>query len=104
MPILKGLGIENFGVFNLGHTFFWSATPCAPPPPPRPSNYFWGVHHPVNRDDRHLLAHAMPSDLAIWYLYCHFDIFIAILILRAILVHFPPFWFVVPRKIWQPCI
>jgi hypothetical protein len=19
------------------------------------------------------------------------------------LVHFPPFWYIVPRKIWQPC-
>jgi hypothetical protein len=45
-------------------TFFWSATPCASPPP-RLSIFliiFWGVHHLTNRDDRHLLAHAMVSN------------------------------------------
>jgi hypothetical protein len=44
------------------------ATPCASPPP-RPSifsNYFFlVVHHPVNWDDRHLLAHAMASDFTV---------------------------------------
>jgi hypothetical protein len=28
--------------------------------------------------------------MAIWYICGH-------------LVYFPPFWYVVPRKIWQPC-
>jgi hypothetical protein len=46
--------------------FFWSATPCASPPP-RPSifsHYSFWVHHLVNWDDRHLLAHAMASDFS----------------------------------------
>jgi hypothetical protein len=46
--------------------FFWSATTCASPPP-RPSiftDYSFWVHHLVNRDGRHLLAHAMASDFA----------------------------------------
>jgi hypothetical protein len=45
-------------------SFGGSATPCASPPPPRPtifSYYSFWIHHPVNRDDRHLLAHAMAS-------------------------------------------
>jgi hypothetical protein len=29
------------------------------------SNYSFGVHHPVNRDDQHLLAHAMASDFSV---------------------------------------
>jgi hypothetical protein len=47
--------------------FFWSATPCASPPP-RPSilsDYSFRIHHPVNRDDPHLLAHAMASDFSV---------------------------------------
>jgi hypothetical protein len=47
--------------------FSLSATPFAFPPP-RPSiffNYSFWVHHPVNRDDRHLLAHAMASDFSV---------------------------------------
>jgi hypothetical protein len=50
--------------------FFWSATPCASPPP-RPFIFFWLfylVHPLVNRDDRHLLAHAMYNGL--WLLSC----------------------------------
>jgi hypothetical protein len=48
--------------------FGGSATPCASPPPPRPSifsNYSFGVHHLVNRDDRQLLAYAMASDFSV---------------------------------------
>jgi hypothetical protein len=30
--------------------------------------------------------------IAIWYILLHFG-----------LVKFPPFWYLVPRKIWQPC-
>jgi hypothetical protein len=43
-----------------------SATPCASPPPCPSifSNYSFWVHHPVNRDDRHLLAFAMASDFS----------------------------------------
>jgi hypothetical protein len=49
--------------------FFWSVTPCASPPPPRPSIFlfwlfFFRLHHLVNRDDRHLFAHAMASDFS----------------------------------------
>jgi hypothetical protein len=29
------------------------------------SDYSFWVHHPVNRDDRHLLAHAMASDFSV---------------------------------------
>jgi hypothetical protein len=29
------------------------------------SNYSFLGHHPVNQDDRHLLAHAMASDLTV---------------------------------------
>jgi hypothetical protein len=29
------------------------------------SDYSFMVHHPVNRDDRHLLAHAMASDFSV---------------------------------------
>jgi hypothetical protein len=46
--------------------FSGSATPCASPPP-RPSifsDYSFWVHHPVNRDDRQLLTHAMASDFS----------------------------------------
>jgi hypothetical protein len=47
--------------------FFWSATPCAFPPPWPSifSDYSFRVHHLVNRDDRHLLAHAMASDFSV---------------------------------------
>jgi hypothetical protein len=34
---------------------------------------------------------------AIWYILLPYGIF------WDRLVHFPPFWYVVPRKIWQPC-
>jgi hypothetical protein len=49
--------------------FLWgggSVTPCASPPL-RPSIFSDSclVHHLVNRDDRHVLAHAMASD------FCH---------------------------------
>jgi hypothetical protein len=47
--------------------FFWSATPCASPPP-RPSifsNYSFRVHYHDNRDDRQILAHAMASDFLV---------------------------------------
>jgi hypothetical protein len=29
------------------------------------SDYSFWVHHPVNQDDRHLLAHAMASDFSV---------------------------------------
>jgi chemotaxis regulatin CheY-phosphate phosphatase CheZ len=29
------------------------------------SDYSFHVHHPVNQDDRHLLAHAMASDFSV---------------------------------------
>jgi hypothetical protein len=48
--------------------FFGSATPCASPPPPQPYIFFrlfLSVHHLVNRDDQHLLAHAMASDFSV---------------------------------------
>jgi hypothetical protein len=47
--------------------FFGSEAPCASPPP-QPSicsNYSVWVHHLVNQDDRHLLAHAMASDFSV---------------------------------------
>jgi hypothetical protein len=47
--------------------FFGSVTPCASPPL-RPfifSSHSFLVHHPVNRDDRHLLSHAMASDFTV---------------------------------------
>jgi hypothetical protein len=46
---------------------FWSSTPCASPRP-WPSIFpiiLFGVHHPVNQDDQHLLAHAMASDISV---------------------------------------
>jgi hypothetical protein len=52
-------------------TFFFggggSATLCATPLP-RPSifsDYSFWIHHLVNRDDRHLLTHAMVSDFSV---------------------------------------
>jgi hypothetical protein len=47
--------------------FFWSATPCASPPPWPSifSDYSFWVHHLVNQDDRQLLAHAMASDFSV---------------------------------------
>jgi hypothetical protein len=48
-------------------TFFWSATPCASPPPRTSifSNYSFWVHHLVNQDDRHILANAMALDFSV---------------------------------------
>jgi hypothetical protein len=46
---------------------FWSANPCASPPP-RPSiisDYSFLVHHPVSQDDQHLLALAKASDFTV---------------------------------------
>jgi hypothetical protein len=57
LPILKSIFMFFFG----------SATPCASPPP-RPSifsDYYFWVHHLVNGDERHLLAHAMASDFSV---------------------------------------
>jgi hypothetical protein len=51
--------------------FFWSATLCASPPP-RPSilyDYSFWVHHFVNQDDRHLLAHAMANAFSVTWQY-----------------------------------
>jgi hypothetical protein len=44
-----------------------STAPCASPPPWPSifSNYSFLAHHPVNRDDWHLLAHAMTSDFSV---------------------------------------
>jgi hypothetical protein len=33
--------------------------------PPFFSDYSFWVYHPVNRDDQHLLAHAMASDFSV---------------------------------------
>jgi hypothetical protein len=33
--------------------------------PPLFPNYSFWVHHPVNRDDQHPLAHAMASDFSV---------------------------------------
>jgi hypothetical protein len=41
-------------------SFFWSATPCASPPP----SIFFCLFL-SGRDDRHLLAHAMASDFSV---------------------------------------
>jgi hypothetical protein len=48
-------------------SLFWSATPCASPPPGPSifSDYSFRVHHPVNWDDQQLLAHAMASDFSV---------------------------------------
>jgi hypothetical protein len=56
---------SDFTVTLMGDCF-WSATPCAllllgPPFFP----LFFLVHHPVNCDDLHLLAHAMASDFTV---------------------------------------
>jgi hypothetical protein len=40
-------------------------TPCAITPPQFFSDYSFLVHHPVNRDDQKLLAHAMASDFTV---------------------------------------
>jgi hypothetical protein len=37
------------------------------------------------------------SSLTFGIFYGHLEYFV------AILEHFPPFWYVVPRIIWQPC-
>jgi hypothetical protein len=44
-----------------------AATPCASPPPWPSifSDYSFLVHHPANRNDRHILAHAMTSDFTV---------------------------------------
>jgi hypothetical protein len=46
---------------------FGSATPCASPPPWTSifSDYSFWVHHSITWHDRHLLAHAMASDLSV---------------------------------------
>jgi hypothetical protein len=64
----RGLFDEEVTSAIYWHVFFFgggAATPCASPPPW--SSIFcqiilFGVHHLVNRDDRHLLAHATASD------------------------------------------
>jgi hypothetical protein len=49
--------------------FVWSANPCASPQPSIFFNYSFLVHHPVNPDDWHLLAHAMAADFSVaWQL------------------------------------
>jgi hypothetical protein len=41
--------------------------------------------------------------MAVWYILWSFGIFYSHLVyLLEILVYFPPFWYVVARKIWQP--
>jgi hypothetical protein len=56
-----------FVTLKLETSFWGSATPCFSPPPPRPSIFSdnsFGVHHLVNQDDWHLLAHAMASNFS----------------------------------------
>jgi hypothetical protein len=65
---------QNFYGFWYPYVFLGgSVAPCACPPP-RPSIFFdysFHVHHPVNREDRHLLSHAMASDFSVaWQSIC----------------------------------
>jgi hypothetical protein len=58
-------------VWSVLQKFFFGQWPPCTSPPPRPSIFFrlfFSVHHLVNRDDRHLLAHAMCNGL--WLLSC----------------------------------
>jgi hypothetical protein len=69
--ILVKVGLLSQLFIFLVSFFVGSATPCASLTP-RPSSFFpiifFLVHHPVNRDDRHLLAHAMASDFTVaWH-------------------------------------
>jgi hypothetical protein len=48
------------------------------------------------------------EDVGIFYghnglFYGHLVYFVVILDIDGYLVYFPPFWYVVKRKIWQPC-
>jgi hypothetical protein len=38
----------------------------------------------------------LPYFMAMWYIFPRFGTFL------PVLVHFCPFWYVVPRKLWQP--
>jgi hypothetical protein len=58
------------------HTYLWHIfrgqrllVPLLILGPPSFSDYSLLVHHPVNRDDRHLLAHAMASDFTVTWQY-----------------------------------
>jgi hypothetical protein len=55
--------------YSLWTTFFqqnYSSDPlCLSPQPSIFSDYSFWVHHPVTRDDRQLLAHAMASDFSV---------------------------------------
>jgi hypothetical protein len=46
-------------LFSRLHVFVMLETPCASPRPSVFSDYSFLVHHPVTRDDRHHLAHAI---------------------------------------------
>jgi hypothetical protein len=39
------------------------------------SDYSFLVHHPVNRDDQHLLAHALASDFTVTWQYYNPDFY-----------------------------
>jgi hypothetical protein len=68
LNIAKRFNNGENGAKIVDHFFvLGSATPCASPPP-RPAIFsncsFW-IHHLVNRNDHHLLAHAMASDFSV---------------------------------------
>jgi hypothetical protein len=50
-----------------------TATPCASSPPRLSifSDFSFLVHHPVNQDDRHLIARAIASDFTVEWQYFH---------------------------------
>jgi hypothetical protein len=60
------------GNYDSQSKFFGGSTTTCASPPPRSyifSNYSFWVHHPVNCDDQHLLAHAMASDFTVAWQY-----------------------------------
>jgi hypothetical protein len=79
LPMFTQIGIFGLKTFHLATllgTTVWggegvSGTSYASPPPCPSifSNYSLIVHHPVNRDDRHLLAHAMASNFTVAWQY-----------------------------------
>jgi hypothetical protein len=89
--ILERLALEDVGIFH-GHSVYFTAISYVLWPFGTICGYF-GIFFPY------------------WYTYCtkknqfsgHMTYFIAIwYIFPPILVCFRPFWYVVPRKIWQP--
>jgi hypothetical protein len=68
-PIALVLIQDKVSILSISWIFLGggAAPPCASPPP-RPSIFSDDsllVHHPVNRDDLNLLAHAMASDFTV---------------------------------------